>query len=67
MKSVLLIDMHETKLLSRSDYYQTFENMIAECPEYETYLKEYATLSHGDWPTWYFKKKIIATVRLHVQ
>jgi len=37
--------------------------MITQCPEYKEYLKEHASVSHGDWPTWYFKKKIIATVR----
>ena len=63
MKSVLLVDMQETKLRFRDNYYKSFENMITQCPEYKEYLKEYASGSHGDWPTWYFKKKIIATVR----
>ena len=63
MKSMLLVDMQETKLRSRANYYTSFENMITQCPEYKEYLKEYVSLSHGDLPTWYFKKKIIATVR----
>ena len=63
LKSAFLVDEEERRLRSLQDYIDTWENMKSTCPAIEEYLKTNLMVTTGDWPTWYFQKKIIAKVK----
>ena len=42
------------------DYSTAFQHILNCCPDLRTYLNNYAVPNPGDWPTWFYQKKIIA-------
>lgn len=42
------------------DYSTALQHILNCCPDLRTYLNNYAVPSPGDWPTWFYQKKIIA-------
>ena len=48
------------KFKSKDDYRAALDNIFQTCPDWIQYLKSYVIPAPGDWPTWYYQKKIIA-------
>ena len=60
LNSCVLIDEFEQGLKSMEDYKKAIDHSI-ECAGYlNEYLQDYIVPFPGDWPTWYFTKKLIA-------
>lgn len=45
---------------SKHDYRDALDHICQTCPDLVQYLNFYAVPAPGDWPTWYYQKKIIA-------
>lgn len=60
LKSCQLVDEFEHELKSMNAYKIVYENMIIKGPEFKLYLDRHVVPAPGDWPTWYYMKKIIA-------
>lgn len=54
-----LVDEFEQNLKSMEDYKKAINHTL-ECAGVEEYLRQYIIPLPGDWPTWYFTKKLIA-------
>ena len=61
LKSTYLVDEEERPLKSLLNYKEAIQN-IRLLPEIREYMAHYALHTTGDWPTWYFQKKLIAQV-----
>ena len=48
---------------SLQNYKDAIQN-IRLLPEVRQYMEHYALYTSGDWPTWYFQKKLIAQVNI---
>lgn len=60
LKSCVLVDEFERSLKSKDDYRAALDHIFQTCPDLIKYLKSYVIPAPGDWPTWYYQKKIIA-------
>lgn len=60
LKSCVLVDEFERNLKSKDDYRAALDHIFQTCPDLIQYLKSYVIPAPGDWPTWYYQKKIIA-------
>lgn len=63
LKSIALIDEEERSLKGIKNYNEALTHTVAKSPELRDYMSKYILFSTGDWPTWYFEKKIIAQVQ----
>jgi len=59
---VRVLDEFEQPLKSITNYTEALEHIIEISPELEAYMKKYSLFFSGDWPTWYYTKKIICQV-----
>ena len=60
LQSRVLVDDFERSLKSKYDYRAALDHIFQTCPALIKYLKSYVIPAPGDWPTWYYQKKIIA-------
>lgn len=65
LKSTFLIDEEERPLKSLKNYQEALLHTVRECPQLVEYMKSNIVFTTGDWPTWYFEKKLIAQVLNH--
>lgn len=63
--SCVLVDEFEQNLKNMENYNTALHHMLNLCPDLHTYLNSYAVPAPGDWPTWYYQKKIIAQQTLN--
>ena len=59
----MLVDEEERPLKSFKNYKDAWEHILELSPPLKSYLIDNLVISTGDWPTWYFQKKIIAKVK----
>ncbi|KAK3754300.1 hypothetical protein QZH41_006633 [Actinostola sp. cb2023] len=59
LKSTVLIDEVEKSLHSKNDYHDCHQYIFEVIPEFQHFLKLNVAPTVGDWPTWYFQKKIV--------
>ncbi|KAK3733621.1 hypothetical protein QZH41_016396 [Actinostola sp. cb2023] len=59
IKSTVLIDEVEKSLHSKNDYHDCHQYIFEVIPEFQHFLKLNVAPTVGDWPTWYFQKKIV--------
>ena len=64
LKTTVLIDEQERSLKSLQDYKDVWEHIIAVMPIVAQYMSTNLLITTGDWPTWYFQKKMIAQVMI---
>lgn len=62
LKTTYLVDEEERSLKSMENYKGALENTIRKQPVLNQYMQKFAVFTSGDWPTWYFEKKLIAQV-----
>jgi len=62
LRSTFLIDEEERPLKSFKNYKEAIDHMMQEAPQLVQYMQNNILFTTGDWPTWYFQKKIIAQV-----
>lgn len=60
LRTTVLIDEFEQSLKSKENYQEAIQHMFNKCPIIKDYLKLYALPTPGDWPTWFYQKKLIA-------
>lgn len=60
LDSCLLIDEFEQSLKSKEDYLHALSHSFEVAPQLKLYIEKYALPTPGDWPTWYYFKKLIA-------
>ena len=60
LHNCILLDEYQQELHSANDYLATFKHGIAVCPEYKKYMEYFLVPATGDWPTWFYTKKLIA-------
>ena len=60
----VLIDETEQSLKSMEDYKKAFQNSFKVTPQLKEYLKKYLVPLPGDWPTWFYTKKIPCVSKL---
>ncbi|EDO31553.1 predicted protein [Nematostella vectensis] len=60
LESTNLIDEFEQSLKSMEDYKSAIDHIFLCCPQLEHYLKKFVVPAPGDWPTWFYQKKLIA-------
>ena len=58
--SCVLVSESETNLKSADDYKAVLNLEFECCPQLIPYLNTFVIPCPGDWPTWYFVKKLIA-------
>lgn len=56
----VLLDEFQQELHSANDYLATFQHGMAVCPEFKQYMENFLVPATGDWPTWFYTKKLIA-------
>lgn len=69
LRSTYLLDEFEQRLKSKADYRQALLHIADVVPELPEIAMSQLTPLFGDWPTWFFMKKLIAQVnktKLHV-
>lgn len=59
LKSTVLIDEIEQNLHSKENYKDTHHYIFQVIPELTRFLETNILPVAGDWPTWYFHKKIV--------
>lgn len=62
LKTSVLIDEEERPLKSIDCYKGAIDHTFTVSPELKEYMAKNILISSGDWPTWYFEKKILAQV-----
>jgi len=62
LKNTLLVDEEERSLRSQQSYRDALQHMVDVVPPLQEYMQHNVLVTTGDWPTWYFQKKIIAQV-----
>ena len=60
LKSCVLVTESEQDLKSADDYKAVIDLELKCCHKLTQYLQTFVMPSPGDWPTWYFVKKLIA-------
>lgn len=60
LETTVLIDEFEQPLKSKEDYQSAIAHIMQCSPLLHEYLKKFVLPAPGDWPTWYYEKKIIA-------
>lgn len=60
LETTLLIDEFEQPLKSMEDYKKALCHVLECAPDLHQYLQKFVLPAPGDWPTWYYQKKIIA-------
>lgn len=63
LKNTWLIDEFEQSLKSMGDYKGATNHLVEVCPSLRSYMENNLLLLAGDWPTWYYNKKIICQVK----
>lgn len=59
-----LLDEWQQGLKSKGQYRQALDHSIALCPELALCIENQVTTILGDWPTWFYTKKLVAQVRV---
>lgn len=62
LKTTYLVDEEERPLKSIQNYKDALQNTIRAQPILNQYMENFALFTTGDWPTWYFQKKLIVQV-----
>lgn len=62
MKTVKVVDEWEHPLKSKTNYQAAIQHIMDLHPELQAIVKEQVTVVMGDWPTWYYLKKLVAQV-----
>ena len=62
LRSSRLLDETEQPLKCLGDYRKAIEGVIATYPALRSYLTAYLLPSIGDFPTFFFQKKLVAQV-----
>ena len=57
----MLVDVFEQDLHSVNNYSSALTHEQHCSPAYGNYLKNYLVPSPGDWPSWYYVKKILVS------
>jgi hypothetical protein len=60
LNTCVLIDEFEQSLKSMENYKEAIGHSLSSCPLLVEYLNHFVVPMPGDWPTWFFTKKIIA-------
>ena len=60
LNSCVLVSESEQDLKSTDDYKAVLDLELKCCHTLTQYLQKFVMPSSGDWPTWYFVKKLIA-------
>ena len=60
LKSCVLIDEFEKELKSKQNYKDAISYIYNICPQLIEYSQKFVIPFPGDWPTWFYTKKIIA-------
>lgn len=58
----VLIDEWEHNLHSKSDYLSALNHEQQCSPAFSIYLKNFLVPSLGDWPSWYYVKKLLVGI-----
>lgn len=64
LSSCVLIDEFEQSLKSKEDYKNALSHSFEVAPQLKVYLQKYAVPAPGDWPTWFYFKKLIAQLSM---
>ncbi|KAM7427560.1 hypothetical protein ABFA07_021324 [Porites harrisoni] len=59
LSNTWLVDEFEQSLKSMANYRQAMQHLNEVCPSLSEYMEKNLLLLAGDWPTWYYNKKII--------
>ncbi|CAH3045429.1 unnamed protein product [Porites lobata] len=59
LSNTWLVDEFEQSLKSMASYRQAMQHLNEVCPSLSEYMEKNLLLLAGDWPTWYYNKKII--------
>ena len=62
MKTVKVLDVWQHQLKSKNNYAAALAHIMHVCPPLQAITNDNVTAVMGDWPTWYYLKKIIAQV-----
>ena len=60
LQTTTLIDEFEQPLKSMEDYEKALTHILSKCPNLKNYLQHFVLPTPGDWPTWFYQKKLIA-------
>ncbi|KAK2547227.1 hypothetical protein P5673_032935, partial [Acropora cervicornis] len=60
LKTTILVDEFEQSLKSMKNYKSAINRPLNCCPELRQYLDKFVKPAPGDWPTWFYDKKLIA-------
>ena len=66
LSNTWLDDEFEQSLKSMANYRQAMQHLNEVCPSLSEYMEKNLLLLAGDWPTWYYNKKIICQVWLNI-
>ncbi|KAL9961091.1 hypothetical protein ACROYT_G029973 [Oculina patagonica] len=58
-----LVDEFEQNLKSMGNYRSAINHITEVCPSLQEYMENNLLFLSGDWPTWYYNKKIICQLR----
>ena len=62
LSNTWLVDEFEQALKSMNDYKEATGHLLDICPAITRYMENNVLFLAGDWPTWYYNKKIICQV-----
>ena len=62
LSNTWLVDEFEQSLRNMGDYRKAIDHVIEVCPSLQEYMEKNLLFLTGDWPTWYYNKKIICQV-----
>ena len=58
LSNTWLVDEFEQSLKSMANYRQAMQHLNEVCPSLSEYMEKNLLLLAGDWPTWYYNKKL---------
>ena len=58
--TTILVDEFEQSVKSMENYKSAINRSLNCCPELRQYLDKFVKRAPGDWPTWFYEKKLIA-------
>lgn len=62
LSNTWLVDEFQQSLRSLGDYRKAISHLMEICPPLRAYMEKNLLFLAGDWPTWYYNKKIICQV-----
>lgn len=60
LNTTILVDEFEQSLKRMENYKSAINHSLNCCPELRQYLDKFVIPAPGDWPTWFYEKKLIA-------